>query len=154
ARAIDLNPRLAISWNYRGLILSALGRPDDDSVRAALTAVEIEPDSAPTVAIAANVLYHARRFDQAVACANRSIEIDPSLFIGRCLLVQLHADLGEFARAIDEGERAVAESARAPFLVSVLGYAYAKAGRAAEARRLADELLSRRQTEYIAPMYL
>src|SRR5207237_3192657 len=56
------------------------------------------------------------------------------------------------AAAVDEAEQVVVEAGRAPFLLSALGCAYAKAGRRPDAERVVDELLRRRHTEYVAPL--
>jgi pentatricopeptide repeat protein len=59
---------------------------------------------------------------------------------------------------IDEGikpvEDALRLSARPGFLVASLAGGYAAAGRTDEARTLLDELLRRRQSEYIAPLHI
>jgi serine/threonine-protein kinase len=153
ARAVDLNPRLAISWNYRGLLAAALGR-GDDAARAVTRAMELEPDSALIAAVAANVLYYSRQLAQAHACARRAVELDSSLIIGRRMLAHIEAVLGGYAAAIAVAEQAVADDNRTAHLVAMLGMIYAMAGRRAEAEQIVDELVERRQREYVAPLFV
>jgi TolB-like protein len=152
-RAIDLNPRLGICWIYRALLDATVGRVErvDAAVR---TALELEPDSALLAAIGSNVLEYSRQLTQARAYANRALELDPTLLLGKRLRILLDADLGNHEEAIAAGERSLAESGRSADQVSALGYAYARAGRRDDAAAIVRELLDRRSHEYVAPLHI
>jgi tetratricopeptide (TPR) repeat protein len=150
-RAIQLNPRLGISWMYRGLLAAALGRTND-AVLGVRKALELEPDSALLAAIAGNILHMIGQLEEAHVCANRAIELDSSLMLARRLRAQLDADLGNYAQAIGDAERTVAEAARSADQVATLGYAYARAGRRDDAQQILRELLSRRSHEYVSAL--
>lgn len=74
-RALELNPRLAITHAYRGALLSTLGRRRDASA-AARRSVELEPDSALITYIAAASHYWARH--PCIRLAERALELEPN----------------------------------------------------------------------------
>jgi predicted Zn-dependent protease len=99
--------------------------------------LEISPDHLP--ALVSLVLEHLRRNDPAAArpLAERAVEVAPSSFVARACLgrVLLETENEPPAAAVRELEAAVKLAPDSPQAHFSLAAAYAKAGRAADARR-------------------
>jgi Flp pilus assembly protein TadD len=68
----------------------------------------------------------------------------------RSVLGLVHAEKGDFARAIPELERAV-ESQRVPTTLAFLAQGYARAGRRADADRIISQVVSLAKRQYVCP---
>jgi len=97
------------------------------------------------------VLYHQRRFDEAVDALHGAREVDPDFartyfFLGRVLeqLKRFDESIAAFDRAIELG------GDDALFLGS-RGHALARAGRESEAKAILRRLLERDEEEYVSP---
>jgi len=152
-RAAELNPRLAISISSRAALLAWLGQ-GDEAIREARRGMDLEPDSALITMIAGNVHTWLRRFSDALELLNRAVELDPAAGFIHWWRTPLLSRQGDHAQAIAATEGALAAASRPAFLLAALGRAYACAGRADDGRQLLDELLRRRQQEYVAPLYI
>lgn len=152
ARAIELNPRLALAHAYRGVLLGALCRPVE-ACAAVLHACELEPHSAVVAYIAASVHYWSGDAAAAGRLAERAAELDPEAGIAHWALASARWRAGDLAGSVEAAERAVG-TARAPLFVSSLGVAYARMGRTAEAEAALAELHARAAREYITPVAL
>ncbi len=133
-RAIELDPSNAAARERYGLLLSVEGR-FGESLDQLRLAQSLDPRSARTGWGLASVLYYARRYDDAIAEARRILEIDPNYAWAYYTLGQCYTEKGELDRAIQAFLR---PAGRIP--TGNLGYAYALAGRTAEARKLLADL--------------
>ena len=75
---------------------------------------------------AGHTLYLARRYDEAIAACEKSLEIDPNFILGTNVIGMCRALQGRLREAIELGEQAAAMSGRAPFYVGVLGHYHAR----------------------------
>jgi serine/threonine-protein kinase len=149
-RALELDPGQAVTRIYRswlmvlqGDVASAMGE-----VR---TAQEIEPLSPLVNAGAGHTLYLARRYKEAIAECEKSLEIDPHFILGIHVIGMCHALQGQLAEAIEVGERTVLMSGRAPFYLGVLGHYYARSGAVDTARTILRELEAIATHRYVPP---
>lgn len=114
-----------------------LASDPDRAVSELKKELEISPDHLP--ALVSLVLEHLRRNDPAAArpLAERAVEVAPSSFVARACLgrVLLETEKEPPAAAIRELEAAVKLAPDSPQVHFSLASAYAKAGRAADARR-------------------
>ena len=152
-RALALNPKLAMSQAYLGLLWACIGRPDD-AVRAADAAVVLEPDSAVIAYIAGGVAYWGRDFERADRYTRLSLEFEREAAFPHWVRALFQAASGRIDEAVITAERGMSVGDRQPVLVSTLGFVYARAGRTADAERVLQELLTRSHTEYIAPCWV
>ncbi|MEX2271850.1 MAG: protein kinase [Vicinamibacterales bacterium] len=150
ARALELNPRLALAHAYRGVLLGALCRRAE-SCAATLRACELEPHSAVVAYIAASVHYWAGDVAASARLAERAVEFDPEAGIAHWALASARWAAGDLAGSAEAAARAVG-TARAPLFVASLGVAHARRGRTADAEALLAELLARAAREYITPV--
>lgn len=148
-RAIELNPNYAEAHHWYGLYLAT--RQRFDKAMAELNrARELDPLS---LIISTNVgwlFYFARQYDQAIEQYGKTLEMDPNFFPARIKLAYAYAQKGMYEEAISEFQKAGDNSGGSPFLAD-LGYAYAIAGKSAEAEKVLDELEGEAAKRYISP---
>lgn len=152
-RALELNPQLAITHVYLAVLFTYLRR-DEEAVREALRAAELEPDSTLISYISGNVFYWLRRHEEARARLDRALELDPAAAFVHWARCEVVGEQGDADLAIAGVESGVAVANRPAYLVSALARAYARAGRRSDAQMLVNELLDRREREYIGPLFL
>jgi TolB-like protein/Tfp pilus assembly protein PilF len=94
-------------------------------------------------------LFQARHYGEAVRELRSVLAVEPENLLALWFLgfAQIGAD--QFEEAIQTLENAAAISHRRPAVLGVLARAYARAGRRDDAVRILNELLRRRQTEYV-----
>jgi TolB-like protein/Flp pilus assembly protein TadD len=139
-RALDLSPSSAGVHRYYGDYLLRIGHPEEALAEARI-AVELDPISPWAAQFAARMLYYLRRYDEAAAQLRKALAQDPSSGI-------LHHALGlvymarptTWAQGLTESERARELMEGDPWVTGQLGYAYALAGRKAEAREILRQL--------------
>jgi tetratricopeptide (TPR) repeat protein len=109
-------------------------------------ALELDPLSPPVARFVGDMLYYLGRYDDSIAHLQKALELNPTSGI-------LHQELGlvymsrpaTYKEGIVECERARDLMEGDPWVTSQLGYAYALAGRAAEARAILRTLEARSQ---------
>jgi tetratricopeptide (TPR) repeat protein len=125
---------------FYGDYLLRVGRPEEALAEARI-AVELDPISPWAAQFQALMLYYLRRYDEAAAQLHKALAQDPSSGI-------LHHALGlvdmarpaTWAQGVAETERARELLEGDPWVTGQLGYAYALAGRKAEARAILRQL--------------
>jgi len=127
-RALELGPGDAEAHHTYGLVAGALGRIDE-CVAEMRRARELDPLSAYYHQQVGQVLIFARRPAEAVAELTKTLELFPDYEAARRDLGWACLEAGDAARAIRELERISPPCA-------LLGRAYARAGRTADARRV------------------
>jgi serine/threonine protein kinase/tetratricopeptide (TPR) repeat protein len=139
-RAAELNPGYWVTPYWYSILLAALNRPGEakEQVRRAR---ELEPLSPVVLHAAAWTAIVAGCAEEAMRHCREGIALDPSFPL-------LHVWLGlacemrsNYAEAISEFEQAVRVSPGIGWIAACLGHAYGRAGRAADAGRVLDELL-------------
>ena len=149
-RALELNPNYAgTHWAY-GVALLHEGR-FVDAINEEKRAVELDPLSLPNNRALGAAFYFARQYDQAIEQGRKTLELDPNF-------TQAHTDLGldyiqksMFEESIAETEKALAISPGNSGTLLDLGYAYAVAGRRAEAQKVLDQLNELSKQKYVSP---
>ncbi|HST21838.1 MAG TPA: winged helix-turn-helix domain-containing protein [Blastocatellia bacterium] len=136
-RAIEIAPKLADAHRCYGLLLSALAR-HTEAIREMELARQFNPISVLTGSDYASILCEARRYDEAIEMAKKTIEMDPRSASPRRWLARAYVMKSMYAEAIAELEKEVELGGllRKP---AILGYAYALAGNRAEAQRILQE---------------
>lgn len=149
-RALELNPNSAEVHQSYAYHLIVLGRLDDATLHLK-RAQELDPLSLELNADNARVLYFSRQYDRAIEKLQKTIEMDPNYPPAHARLHWVYAANGMFEEAIAESKKAFALDNRSR-RVSGLGYAYAVAGKRAEALKMLDELKDRvKQQLYVSP---
>ena len=146
-RALELNPNDALA--YRGLAFWLLchGRIEE-ALDWSRHARELDPLGVPAAGHG-RILFHARRYDEAIRVYRSVLAGDPdhapaNTYLGMALIAS-----GQPGKAIPPLERVVSGSNRPIDALGMLVMAYAKAGRRADALRLLEQLKKRQRTGYV-----
>jgi serine/threonine protein kinase/tetratricopeptide (TPR) repeat protein len=130
-RAIQLNPNYATGRQWYAEHLVCLG-DDDKAIAEMQRAQELDPLSPVIISTYGRVLFQARRYDDALAQAQKTLEMDRSFYPGHQLLAEVYEEQGLFGQAITERQRAATlagESAdEAERRALLLRTAYARGG--------------------------
>ncbi|MGI9043458.1 MAG: protein kinase domain-containing protein [Gemmatimonadaceae bacterium] len=139
ARATRLNPRYPWTHHYYALLLMMLGREDEATTRIR-SALRLDPLSQPANATL-GILFGMRGMHvQARAQYEHAMSLSPDFALTRQYFGALVAHEGRYNEAIELLEPAVRSAPDFPGIRATLAYAYSRAGRTADARRLTAEL--------------
>jgi TolB-like protein/Flp pilus assembly protein TadD len=97
------------------------------------------------------ILFHARRYDEAIQELRTVLTIEPENPMALWFLGFSFIGAEQFDQAIQVLEKTANVSHRSSAVLGVLVHAYAGAGRRTEALRVLGELHQRRQTGYVPP---
>jgi TolB-like protein/Tfp pilus assembly protein PilF/DNA-binding winged helix-turn-helix (wHTH) protein len=148
-RALELNPNDAAAYSGFGDWLMKQGRMDE-ALAMSRRAVELDPlgESGNELGW---VLFHARRYDEAIRELRNVEAVRPDDFEARLVLGDALIWAGQSQEAISLLEHAVSTTNRSPGSILLLAVAYARAERRREALQLIDELKRRQKTTYVPP---
>jgi TolB-like protein/Tfp pilus assembly protein PilF len=148
-RAIELNPNYATAHHWYGLeLLVSLGR-FDEAIREVKRALELDPLSLPINGGLGRTYYFARRYDEAIEQLRKTSEIDPGFYYAHWNLGSALAAKGAIGAAIGEYQKARALDDD-PFVLGLLGHAYASSGNKMEAEKILDELKELSKERYVS----
>ena len=148
-RAVELNPNYSRAHLFSVYYFLSQGEWAR-AAGAAERALQLDPVSPLCRAAAAQVPWFERQYDDAVDQLRKALEVDPEHPALLWILGIMCIDSGHHEDGIAALKRAVVLSPSTQFSAS-LGYAYALAGRRAEALQILGELTSRSTREYVAP---
>lgn len=148
-RAIRLNPSYASGHSWYAVFL-ATRRRQDEAIAEARRSQEVDPLSPIISATAAWVHYEARQYGEAIRLCRT--------FLGEGGIPMTYLVLGlactqerMYDEAIAAFEKGVALAGGLTELYAGLGFAFGASGRAAEARRVAEELERISESRYVPP---
>ncbi|HYP00266.1 MAG TPA: tetratricopeptide repeat protein, partial [Pyrinomonadaceae bacterium] len=147
-RAINLNPNYPTAHHWYAFNLSVMER-HDEALLEIKRAEELDPRSAVIATAVANILYHARRFDEAIEQCQKALAIDPGSIAAQVILRWAYEKKGMTEAAFDIYERERAFAGDTPTTRTKLAHVLAASGRAAEARRILEELVARRKQQWV-----
>ena len=140
-RALCLGANDPASHFAHGVWLLAMGRCEE-SILEMRRAIELDPLSSPINAFTIAAYIGARQYNNALEQCRKTLELDPTFVAARAHLAALLVRLGRSEEAIAEAQKLRGKSA--------LGRVYAIAGRAEEARTIAQELESQAKPASLA----
>jgi len=149
--ALELSPNGADIYDHYGWMCQALERYDD-AIRLLRRARELDPYTHQTDY--ATTLLRAGLYDEAVVAARQILEFDPRLARGHSILGWAHLLSGRAREGLEELERAVALAAESTLFLGQLGQAYARTGKADDARKILRQLLDLESSRYVSPYHL
>ncbi|MGA7918038.1 MAG: protein kinase [Candidatus Acidiferrales bacterium] len=151
-RALALNPNYATAHQWYGQYFADIGR-FDESLAEMKRAHELDPLSLIIELNVGRCYYFARRNEEAVQYLQELARREPDFWYVHHVLGQTYLAMGHIPDAIAELERARFLSPESGRNKAVLGDAYARAGRRAEALKLVEELATQARTRYVSPVY-
>jgi len=147
-RSIALNPQDPMVHAWYGMYLAAVG-----NIRGALNqenqAKQLDPASPPVNTAAARVLYWNRQYDTAIDCYRHVLHREPKFQEAYTRFAMAYLAKSSPREAISKLEAAQQLAGYDPYLEGLLGYAQARSGNAAAARKILEELTSRSGTQYV-----
>jgi eukaryotic-like serine/threonine-protein kinase len=149
-RAINLKPNYATAHQWYAFLLSAQAR-HNEAIAVMRHAEELEPRSAVIANAVANVLFHARLYDESIAQVKRSLEIDPASVGAHVILRWNYEMKGAAQEALAVFEKEAAFAGDTPTTRAKRAHLYAAIGRKDEALKLLDNLIQNDKTEHITP---
>ncbi|HEU4936921.1 MAG TPA: winged helix-turn-helix domain-containing protein [Vicinamibacterales bacterium] len=127
-RALELNPDHTEGWLLYGRLLEALGHLAE-GLAAKQKALERNPSSAAVHLQIALAFWNQRRYDEMIAWANRSLELDPAHLLAREYLAAAYLMKGDVGRHMAESLAHARASGAPASLIAELEHVYETAGR-------------------------
>jgi TolB-like protein/Tfp pilus assembly protein PilF len=152
-RACALNPSNAEVIHQNAHMSMYLGR-SEEAVARMKQAVELEPLSILINACLGQILYLARRYDEAIEQLERAIEMDPNFYSPYIWLALAYAQKGTYEKAMETVRGLTTSRAGGKAAKAALGYIYSISGRTSEAKDILDELRELSKKETVTPYYL
>jgi tetratricopeptide (TPR) repeat protein len=150
--ALRLNPNYATAHQWYGEFLVFMGRTEE-SIKALRRAKELDPLSPIINTQVGYPYYCARQYDEAIVELKNALELEPNFAPALNYLARCYQAKGMDDEAMVTFHKAVEHSGGSPVMKARLGWAYAKIGKTAEARRILHELEAelKSKTRYVAP---
>lgn len=137
-RAIELNPSLAQAYGALGVLLMFM-RQKDLAVSATERAIELDPLAGTSVGAAGVVYLYFEDYDKAIERFSRVLQLYPDNKFARGNLGLSYVQKGMFEKGLREMQTADQDSTTGR---ADLAYAYAKAGRVEDLKKLLEKLLA------------
>jgi tetratricopeptide (TPR) repeat protein len=150
-RAIELNPNFPSLYHWYSHLLTATGRTKE-SLSMSLRGLELDPYDLTLNAHLIWYYIHAGAFDEAVARARQTLEMDDrfvSTYLYGGIAFEQAGRLDDAIRTLERGA-SLSSDGRTYVMRAALGHAYALAGRRSDAERVLATLLETRRTAYVA----
>jgi TolB-like protein/Tfp pilus assembly protein PilF len=138
-RAIQLNSRYPIAHHWYGGFLSAMGR-HKEALQQAETARSLDPLSLIIQTWVGLRYYFARRYEDSIAEYLKALELDRNFAPAHWHLGWAYEQFGQLEKGVSEAERALAIDGDNLLYMASLGHAYARAGKASQARAVLQRL--------------
>jgi TolB-like protein/Tfp pilus assembly protein PilF len=148
-RAIELNPNYATAHHWFGdgpLVQS--GR-FEEAIAEGKRAVELDPLSLINNTRLGNNYFFARRYDEAIEQLRKTLEMDPGFYYAHWNLGQVLESKGTLDAAIEEYQKARALNDD-PWVLALLGHAYASSGNKTEAAKILEQLKELSKQRYVS----
>ena len=150
-RALELGPNSALTNYWFGIFLAVIGFFDRAHVLLK-RAQERDPLSLVIPAVQGWTYFFARRFEEAIPYYRRVLAVDANHYVALWFLGETLVELGNYDEGIAALEKALALSGRISRLLGYVGYAYGRAGRGDDARRMLAELEAAGEEPVRAPV--
>ncbi|MEO6323171.1 MAG: protein kinase [Thermoanaerobaculia bacterium] len=151
-QAQEKDPQASASHAWLALCLASVPRLPE-ALSAANRAIALEPHAANNWSSLGWVHYHAGAYDEAARQHARAVSLDPQALFPAWSLGVTQMALGAHDDAIRSLTSALVVGGQQSDTLSLLGAAYAEAGRDGEARQILAELHERASREYVAPLF-
>jgi serine/threonine protein kinase/tetratricopeptide (TPR) repeat protein len=148
-RALDLNPRYCEAHDWYALTLAAVGRTEE-ALAEIERAMELDPLSLPLHHHAAWIFILARDYDRAIDVSRTALEMEPTFGLSYLWMGKAYGQRGMHEEAIAALQKA-AQLLPKSVVSGALGYAYAAAGRRAEAEQYLRHLETISVRQYLEP---
>lgn len=162
-RALELNPKYPTAHQWYASYLVQMGK-FERAKEEIEQAQQLDPLSPIISSNAGLYSYFEHRYDDAIAQYQKTLEIDPDFWVAHHYLGLAYAKKGMYDEAISElrnslhspGTGPLKEGAveNDPEVAASLGFAYASAGRRAEAQAILSRLKALSKRRYVSALYM
>ena len=153
-RALGLDRNVADTHIAYANVLTFTGR-HAEALSQAHRARELEPLNLRIIALEGQTIFYAGKYDEAIVSLQKTIELEPSFFLGHLVLARVYVEKKMYSEAIAEAIKARDFSGGHSEAVAHLVYALAKSGRREEAQAALNELNKRvAEGRYVPPYNL
>ncbi len=140
-QVLALNPSDAAGHHGYAHLLEILGRAQK-SIEHMKRALQFEPLSIEYNNCLGQVLYHARRYDEAIEQLHKTIEMDSNFYEAHRWLARAYMEKGMFAQALEELEILGPLEEHQSGMRALIGYVHAATGKRDEAKKILQRLTS------------
>jgi TolB-like protein len=151
-RALELNPAYAPARQWYSYYLETIDRLDE-SIGEIKRALELDPLSLRLRTTLASLLYFERRYNSVIEESREVLAMEPGFVLAYFNLGRAYSQTGMHREAIAELKQARELSGESPAMTMQLGYAYAMAGKKAEARQMLAALDKVARKGYVPAFY-
>lgn len=153
-RAIDLNPNYPETHQWSAYLYAAQER-FDEAFQKLRHAQALDPLSIPITANACELLYRAGRYEEAVAQAEKALEMDPTFAKALYWRTMAWLAAGNFQSAIEFCKKTMERQPEARALATlILAVALGRSGQTDAARQLLAGIQAQAAKTYVPPFYL
>ncbi len=149
--ALNYNPNYGRVCHSYGAHLACMGRLDE-AITEIGRAQELNPLALEVNECAAVIFNCANQFDRSVEACEEMLRIDENYFPAYQDLAEAFLEKSKFEDAIRVLQKAVSISGGAATVKGRLGFAYARAGREEDARKILQELEEASKEKYVSPV--
>lgn len=152
-RALELDANNSETRSSYGFFLILMGR-FDEGIAEIKKASDLNPLSLETTLYIAPGYYFARRYDEAIKHADKTIEVIPDFWLPHLIAGRALEKKGKLADAITEYKKARAIDNKTSEILMDLGRAYGLSGQRREAESVLNELKMRTKNGYVSPFQI
>jgi len=153
-RAIELNPSYSTAHLVYAVLLSTAGR-HDEAIEQDRIAIGLDPFSLIIHWNASGTLFTARRYREALAQADRALEVEPgSIRVWLGGVLRIHEHMGNYEAALDVLEKHLPEEDGGKAQVARMRRAYAAGGPAGYWRAAVDQAVAHAKDGKVDPVNL
>lgn len=151
-RALELNPAYAPARQWYSYYLETVDRLEE-SIGEIKRALELDPLSLRLRTTLASLLYFERQYDLVIEESKEVLAMEPGFVLAYFNLGRAYSQKGMHRQAIADLKKACELSGESPAMTMQLGYAYAMAGKKAEARQMLAVLEKLARKAYVPAFY-
>jgi TolB-like protein len=152
--ALELDPNLSYTHVvYGSSYLTGVGKANEAAAQLE-RAVELEPVALINNAVAVSTYFYARQYERAVALGQRTVDLDPNFPLSKHWLGMAYVATERYEDAIQMCGQSMHDPFSDSLCVVVLGNAFAKSGRKAEAEQQIEKLREIGKTRYVRSYYV
>lgn len=152
-RALQLNPSYPTAHHWYALYVLSQGRMNQ-ALQEIRVAQQTDPLSLIINTDAAEMLFFARRYDQAIEQANKVLEMEPRFPVARIVLVWCLLEKRDYEASLGEAKKAVHLIAGDSEVESNLAVTYAAVGDKNNARKVLRDLRMQAESLQLDPILI
>lgn len=152
-RAIELNPNYSTAHHWYGYNLAVQGHVEE-ALQCLRHALSLDPLSLIITTDIGEILYRARRYDEALAQLQKALDMDANFRLAYFWQTNVALKMGRAAEVVAAMEQALRAQGESISVKTALAAACALAGETERARLLLEQLQQHAQRDYVPPYYL